>query len=347
MSLTVSPEYDPDAWNGLVDRSNTTTPLHRYEALDVVAAHASARLHPLVAYNGQEPVGLFPLFETHTGPFTTLTSPPGFVDTLSLGPATLGLDGMKRRRAERTRRQFVESVLEWCEHRLDPDQIRVRTDPRFQDVRPFQWAGFGATPHYTYVVDLDRDDDDLLAGFSRDARRNVRDAAPDEYEVAVGGRAELQTIVEQVHARHEEQDDPLRIQPSVFYDLHEVLPEGVLRPYVCRVDGEYASGVVTLERGDVLYRWKGGTKTDVDLASSDVLDWHIMREGRERGRRYYDLVGANMPRLCEYKAKFGPELWTYYVLERQEPALSAAVSAQRVARSVAQSVAGRVRRHLE
>lgn len=334
MSLTIDPEYDPETWNGFVDRSNGTTPLHRYEALDVIADHADARLHPLVAYNGQEPVGLFPLFETHSGPFTTLSSPPGFIDTLQLGPATLGLEEMKRRRAERMQRSFVESALEWSDRWLESDQVLVRTNPQFPDVRAFRWAGFDATPYYTYVVDLARSDEELLAEFSRDARRNVRDADPDEYAVEVGGPEELRTIVEQVRARHREQNDPLRIQPSVFYDLYEALPEGVLRPYVCRVDGEYASGMVTLEHGGVIYRWKGGAKTDIELPCSDVLDWHIMREGRERGRRYYDLVGANMARLCEYKAKFGPEIRTYYRLERQDPALSAAVSTRRLARTV-------------
>ena len=332
MSLTIEPEHDPDSWNRLVDRAPGTAPLHRYEALDVVATHADARLHPLVAYNGEEPVGLFPLFETRGGPFTTLTSPPGFVDTLSLGPATLNLDGAKRRRAERLVRSVVEESLAWADRWLDPDQIRVRTDPRFDDVRPFRWADFDATPYYTYVVDLRRDDEELLAEFSRDARRNVRDADPDEYEVAVGDADDLRRIVDQVLARHREQDDPLRISKAAFLDLHDALPEGVLRPYVCRVDGEYASGMVTLEHGDRIYRWKGGAKTDVDFDSSDVLDWHIMREARDRDHRYYDLVGANVPRLCDYKAKFGPETRTYYVVERRSPAMEAAVSTRRLAR---------------
>lgn len=332
MSITVTPEYDPESWNALVDRSDGTSPVHRYEFLRVLERYAGGRLHPLVAYNGEEPVGLFPVFETQAGPFTTVSSPPAMLDTLPLGPATLGTEGMKRRRVERVTRRFVEESLAWMESRLDPDQIRVRTDPRFGDLRPFLWEGFDARPYYTYVVDVDRDEEELLGEFSRDARRNVRDADDVDYAIEVGGREDLETIVEQVLARHREMGEPLGIPAEFFLDVHDALPDDVLRPYVCRVDGEYTSGVAALEHGDVVYRWKGGAKTDADLASSDVLDWHVMRETRDRGGRLYDLVGANVPRLCDYKAKFGPEPRTYYFLERQSPRLAAAVAARRLAR---------------
>lgn len=342
MSVTVTPEYDPESWNALVDRSNGTNPVHRYEFLQVLERHAGGRLHPLVAYNGQEPVGLFPVFETRRGPFTTVSSPPALLDTLQLGPATLGTEGMKRRRVERVTRSFVEESLAWIESRLAPDQIRVRTDPRFDDVRPFLWAGFDARPYYTYFVDVDREEEALLGEFSRDARRNVRDADDVDYDVAVGTREDLETVVEQVLARHREQDDPLGIPAGFFLDLYDALPEDVLRPYICRVDGEYTSGLVTLEQGAVAYRWKGGAKTDADLASSDVLDWHVMREVRDRGGRYYDLVGANVPRLCDYKAKFGPETRTYYVLERRTRAMDAAVTGQRLVQRGATTIRQRL-----
>lgn len=343
MAITITPEYDVESWNALVGRSDQTNPLHRYEALAVLEKHADARLHPLVGYNGEEPIGLFPVFETHRGPFTTVSSPPSFVDTLQLGPALLGTEGMKRRRVERVTRDFVDEALAWVDQLVDPDQVHIRTDPRFGDLRPFSWADYEVRPYYTYAVDIGQDDETLLSEFSRDARRNVRQGDETEYEITVGDRDDLEAIVDQVIARHREQDDPLRIPKGVFLDLHDALPEGVMRPYVCRLDGGFTSGVVTLEQGDIIYRWKGGAKTDVDLASSDVLDWHIMRDARSRDIRYYDLVGANMPRLCEYKAKFGPDTWTYYVAERRTPMMEAAVSTQRLA----QQVTTRARQYME
>lgn len=343
MSLNVRPEYDIEAWNSYVERSDGTNALHRYEALDVLADHADAELHPLVGFNGEEPIGLLPLFETSRGPFTTVSSPPAFIDTLQLGPAMLNLEKMKRRRAERRQRQFVDECLAWVDGWLSPDQVHIRTDPRFPDIRAFSWAGFDAKPYYTYFVDIDRDEEEILADFSSDARSNVRNADESGFEITVGDHADLQAIVEQVKARHEEQGAPIRIEADTVLDLYDALPEGVLRPYVCRVDGDYASGMVTLEHGDIIYRWKGGAKTGADAPSSDVLDWHIMQDARERGLKYYDLVGANMPRLCDYKSKFGPEVRTYYVLERRTSAMDAAVVAQRTAKRAAKGALRYVR----
>jgi len=40
-----------------------------------------------------------------------------------------------------------------------------------------------------------------------------------------------------------------------------------------------------------------------------------MTDAIERGREEYDLVGANNQRLCGYKAKFAPDLRTYYSIQ--------------------------------
>ena len=63
MAIEITPLHDPIEWNDLVDRSSQATPFHRAECLDVLAAHADATLHPYAGFKGQEPVGIFPIFE--------------------------------------------------------------------------------------------------------------------------------------------------------------------------------------------------------------------------------------------------------------------------------------------
>ena len=58
-----------------------------------------------------------------------------------------------------------------------------------------------------------------------------------------------------------------------------------------------------------------------DERDTDPRSWTMscidaMRDGMDDGIRRYDLVGANNPRLCGYKAKFNPELHPFYSLER-------------------------------
>lgn len=324
MSIRIERIGDGETWNEIVERATGPTPFHRAEALAVLGDRADGGPYGYAGYNGQEPIGLFPVFEETTGPFTAVTSPPQVVHTCQLGPVTVGLDGMKRRKAERYRREFVEGCLERIGAELDPDRVHVRTAPGFGDVRPFRWNGFQATPYYTYEVDLTVGPEALLDRFSRDARSNVQSAEDANYEVTVGDREALDLVFDQVEQRHAARDAPLRIDRGLVHDLYDALPDGRVRPYVLRIDGAFAAGLLTIETRDTIYRWKGGARTEVDLPTTDLLDWHVMEDAAERGLAAYDLVGANVRRLCEYKAKFSPAVRTYYTVETSEPLYAAA-----------------------
>jgi len=58
-----------------------------------------------------------------------------------------------------------------------------------------------------------------------------------------------------------------------------------------------------------------------DFPVNDVLDWHVMRDARDRGISRYDLVGANLPRTARYKSKFGPDPVPYYGAMKRVPAV--------------------------
>ena len=233
---------------------------------------------------------------------------------------------MKRRKQEQYRREFVTECLAWVDERIDPDSTFVRTTPEFGDIRPFGWNGFEATPFYTYAVDLTTEREDLIKEFSRDARSNIRTAEEDEYTVEVGGKETLRETFRAVANRHDETGAPLKVDQSFVVDLYERTPEGVVRPYVCRVDGEFATGMITLCSDSTVYRWKGGGRSDTSLQATDLLDWHIMCDAMDRGHERYDLVGANIPRICDYKAKFAPDVQTYYTLDRANRLFSASAA---------------------
>lgn len=323
MSITVTREgievqidRDQDRWNRYVERSPHATPFHHRAALDVLAEHAGATCYPLVGYKGQEAVGVFPVFEISKGPLSTVFSPPPDLWIPYLGPALCNFGKLKRRKAERRHRRFVDGCLEFVESTCNPRFTLFRTATRYADVRPFEWNDFEITPRHTYVLDITVDEETMLAGFSSDARQNIRRGEDAPCVVEEGGPADVEAIVEQVAARHDEQDETFLLSPATVVDLYERLPDGVVRPYVCRIDGEFVAGMVTLEDDSTIYRWQGGAKPDVDLPVNDLLDWHIIRDASDRGLRSYDLVGANNRRLCGYKAKFGPDLATYYSVQK-------------------------------
>lgn len=308
---------DRDRWDGYVRQAAGTSLFHQYRALELLADRAGARLHPLVGYKGQEPVGLFPLFEITRFGVSTVSSPPPNQWVFYHGPVLLNDEKLKQRRREKRHQRFVEGCLEWMDRVVAPKHVNVRTHPRYHDPRPFEWNGFDVTYRYSYVVDLDRDADELQMSFSRDARQNIQQAEEAGLEVVERGTDAIEHIIRDIQARHDEQGLSYNVTSSFVADLYRNLPDGQIRPYVCLRDGEYLGGIIATEYGDRCACWQGGVKpSDFSVSVNELLDWHVMCEARQRDVGQYDLQGANQRAINEYKAKFNPRVVTYHTLER-------------------------------
>jgi hypothetical protein len=311
-------EESLERWDDHADRTPHWTPFHRLDALRTQAGYSDTTLVPLVGYKGQEVVGLFPVFVWSTAGITVASSPAPDLWISSLGPAVVRGGGIKQRRAEARHRRFVDGAVEWLRQTCDPNYVHVSSARRYDDPRPFEWNDFSVSPRYSYVVDLTRGPDELLSAFSSDARRNVTDESLD-YEITVAGPEVIRRTIEEVRRRYEQQGESYAVSTEFVVDLYDRLPDGTVRPYACWSDGRFVGGMVVLADGDTVYRWQGGAKTDHELPVNDLLDWRIIRDAAADGYARYDLDGANEPRLCEYKAKFAPEVETYYRLERGPP----------------------------
>ena len=320
VSVDVELLDDPDAWDRLVDRATETTPFHRHAALEVFADHTDSTLHPLVGYVGEEPAGLFPVFERRVGPVMTVFSPPPNRKLTYLGPAVFADPNMKRRKRERRHLSFIESAMEYVDEEISPRYVSVRTSVGYEDPRPFLWNGFESTPRYTYHVDLTDDLDELLAGMGSDLRSNVQNTDSEAFSIEAGDRSAMEQIVVKAKRRHDEQGVPYAVTPSLVRDLSRAIPDH-LRAYVCTVDGDFAGGTLLLCDDDTVYRWQSVADFDASVPAQDLLDWHVIERASEEGVDRYDLVGANNRRLCRYKAKFAPTVQTYYRLERSGPVM--------------------------
>lgn len=317
MSVEATLVTAPDEWDDVVEQDGRTSPFHRYEALSVMADHSGTDLYPFVGFKGQEPVGLFPVFSLSKGPLRAAMSPPPDFEVSYLGPVALNDAGTKQRKSERRNRRFVEAVLEEVDDRIAPHYTHVRSGFQYPDPRPMIWNGFEPTPRYTYLVDVTGDVEDLFMSFSSDVRRNVRRAREDDRAaIEEGDVDDVGRILRRVRARHEDQGVHYTVPVSFVRDLYRALPDGTVRTYTCTVGGDLVGGLITVEGNGTLYRWQSVADLESDVPAADLLDWEMLERANERGVERVDLVGANNPRLCGYKAKFNPAVRTYYSLER-------------------------------
>jgi CelD/BcsL family acetyltransferase involved in cellulose biosynthesis len=311
-------ETDRELWERCVEQSPQTTLFHQFNALALQAEYSESTPVLLAGFKGQEPVGIVPLFTQSKGPITAALSPVPRLWIQKLGPAFLNMEKLKQRKAEKRRRRFVEGVFDWMDDELNPRIVQFTTPGGLDDVRPFKWNDCDVTPEFTYVVDLRQEPDELLQQFSSDARRNIRKTEDDAFTIDVGDEADIERIMNQVRNRYESQGKSFDLPAEFPVALSRRLPDEQIRPYVFRKDGDFYGGVLATDDGDTLGRWYGGVTPDenIDLPINDLLDWHIIRDGIDRNRSFYDLVGAGDPRINEYKAKFAPQLQVFYSVQR-------------------------------
>ncbi|MDG5761821.1 GNAT family N-acetyltransferase [Natronococcus sp. A-GB1] len=328
MSFSVERCADGDEWNELLDRMTAASVFHRSSVLNVLADHSAGTVHRLVGYKGREPIGVFPVFELAKAGVTAAFSPPPRLGVPFQGPVLFDQNGLKQRKRERRNRRFIDACLEWIDDAFAPRYVRVCTTPGYEDVRPFEWASYTATPRYTYTIDLTPDPDAIKRSFSRTPRKNIESNDAD-LEITNGSAEEIRFIHDQIRSRYETQGKRYTVPLEFLLDLREATPPRTVRTYVGRIDDEPTAGLITLEDENTVYFSEGGGKPDADVSCNDHLHWRVIRDAKARRLSRYDLQGANVPRICEYKAKFNPRLRSYYELERGTPLMRLASACYR------------------
>lgn len=313
-----------ERWDSYVDRSVHASPFHRRPLLDSLANHYDLTWHPLVGYKGEEPLGLLPLFETKEGPFTTVASPPSNTGVAYLGPIRIADNGRKQRKIEKEQRRFIDGVIDWIDTEIDPELVQIRCVDGFTDVRPFLWNGFDVTPSYTYIVDLERESDALLASFSSDARRSIRRSEELDIDIEVGGPSVIEPLNDLIRSRLEEKGVRYDLSADLLTSIYDELGSERVRPYVCLHDGDVVGGTLVLKEGETLYGWVGGATPTTDLPINEAVDWQIMQDGIEEGLSRYDLHGAMEQGVTEYKSKFDPVVTPLFEVTRKSAGAKAA-----------------------
>jgi len=308
---------------------------HTPEALEVLDRHADGELRLYAAYKGEAVVGLCPVFVRERALGRTVFSPPPSAGADRLGPLVT-TDSPKRRKRERANGRLVELVLDAVDARSPRTLVWIQCPVSYADPRPFKWSDLDVDTRFTYVLDLQgTTPDDVLAGFNRDLRGDVKEGLDLDVTVSVEGVEAAMRIYDDVDERYGEYDERIPLSRSLYADLVEALGDRC-RVYVVRdADGGYLGGATILYSNDVAMFWQGGVAASYEGTSvNGVLHWAVITDVLEDPAldsiAGYDLVGANDPRLAEYKAQFGGDLLPQYTVDSGGVGMAVAKRAYRM-----------------
>ncbi|MDR3298263.1 MAG: peptidoglycan bridge formation glycyltransferase FemA/FemB family protein [Candidatus Nomurabacteria bacterium] len=201
------------------------------------------------------------------------------------------------------RKDLVREVFEdmWKQG-VENDCVFVRVRPQFEDSDQSRglFAELGLKPAPIYlsvefagVLDLNKNEEEILAGASQNFRRAYRKAVKNGVEVEVS--ADIQdlddfyTIQLQTARRHDFvsfSEDYLKKQFVAFAAYDEV------KLYTAKFEGKIlAQNFMIFYGNEASYHYGVSTELGTKLSSAPLLHIHAMREARERGMRRYNLWG--------------------------------------------------------
>jgi serine/alanine adding enzyme len=175
--------------------------------------------------------------------------------------------------------------------------------------------GFVYEDHLNYLISLKGSSDEVFERFGRRTRKNIR-----------RGLRQGKVTVEVVNERTQ-LSDCYRLLSQVYrhaqvpladFSLFEVAfdllhPKDMLRVTLARVDQVPAAVSFELVYKGIIYGWYGGSDRAFGAyVPNELVMWHILKWGAEKGYELYDFGGAGKPDedygVRDFKAKFGGEL---------------------------------------
>jgi GNAT acetyltransferase-like protein len=165
----------------------------------------------------------------------------------------------------------------------------------------------------TYLVDIDRDDDRILASFQQKTRNKVRKALKDGARVEISDDLSLLRDFYEAHVdMSERKAAPIPPRVLIGEGLLPLLDAKQAVMVVERYGDRIANMVIVDALGIPVYslgaRMKAPVAGDV-TGAAQVLHFEIMRMMRARKKKYYDLGGCEGPVPIEGHPNFG--VWRF------------------------------------
>lgn len=314
--MAISIIEDRELWDRTVDESPYGLLFHKWDFLKAAERHTGWKLLPYGVYKGNTLLSLFPLFYKKDLVLKSVFSPPPQSCIPYLGP-TMAEEYYKLKPGRREAHlQAVVDEVSAEIRRLAPSYVHIQMPPRFNDIRPFKWNGYGEVSHFTYFIDLRPPLEDILKGFDKNLRWTLKKVG--ELPLELRRVYDAETFCGIVGKRYAEQGLTFPIaSPRYLQEILEAYPGNVGMYFLYH--GEEIVSVITVcqYKGRMIY-WMGNARMDSGIAGNDGMLWAMIKKAKEEGCTEFEIQGAGDRRLWHFKSKYNPRLEVCYGVFRKD-----------------------------
>lgn len=188
--------------------------------------------------------------------------------------------------------------------------IDIGFPPEIVDIQPFLQAGFKVDLGYTYRLDLQPSEEDLLRGFSPERRKNVRDAANKPLEVTFDADREINLkVIKQTWQR-----SGLNLDPAVLLSILE-------QPWAFSVSvadntQTLATAAIAYDANCAYYIAGGTLKEGASSGAGALVLWEAIKKAKSLGCQKFDFCGSSVPSIEKFFRGFGGELTPYFRIRK-------------------------------
>lgn len=189
--------------------------------------------------------------------------------------------------------------------KIDPDVVRSRgLEPEQPDpvgsawlasleARGWRFSNDQVQFRNTVRLDLEQDEESLLAAMKSKTRYNIRLAARKEVQVRPAGPEAFPTIVDMYAATAERNAFGIR-PPAYYLDAWQSFYEaGMAQPFLAEYHGSPLAAVIVVRFGKLaLYMYGASNELERNRMPAYLLQWEAIRWAKAQGCRTYDFWGA-------------------------------------------------------
>jgi hypothetical protein len=291
---------DEQTWDEMVASFEIGTIFHTFAWMQVIEKLRGAEKLPFGIFEGSNLIGIFPLFRQRRGPLTILASPLGGV----------GYGGPL------VSRTYYRAVLEQLDNLVKcfkADYIEFRSLEALAPTLLTDRHDIVQEPQ-TYVLALNRPPQELWRSLKSECRTAIRKAQKCNVEIVEATDTSfLDVYYEMVKDTYHKSN---RLPPLSRQDYATVWD--ILKPYerikvlLAKHQGQVIAGAIFLHFHDKIYYWDGvAFRAYYSLRPNNLIHWTLIEWGARSGLTQYDMLGANIPKIANFKKSFGSELQAY------------------------------------
>ncbi len=277
-----------------VEHFSAATPFHTVEWLSALEKNLGNKCEVAMFYEGPDLVGVCPLFVKNVSLLKIYFSPVFGTETAYLGALGTNLGGMLKELKGEIKNFFL----------IQPPDLKV--------------AGkdFQIEAKDTIVTNLDAQNAEehfhrIRKGHRYDTKKAEKEGVTVVEENSTRAINDYYNLLMQTY----EKSHYAPLPESFYIDVVKNLSEkGQLKLLLAYYKDEIIAGAAFPYFHDTLYYWTGGSRKEKEYMSlypNNLIQWEIIKWGYENGIKKYDMLGASIEGIKQFKLGWGGQLQSY------------------------------------